>query len=272
MEREKRNQTTELIGECVGTLKKKYPNWSSAQIAKSIGISRATFNRLENGTTNPSLDSLMRLILSSGKICKLSEFLDSLKVRDEKLSEDIKGKYRHVFDKSIILGELSGYFAQTEFMMLMVSATAGGGTTRREIRECYGNHGLRVLDKLVGTGILVESDGKIVAREYDGESPFVLDHRTLKKILSYCLEHRYSPEKSGSGENWLSLQTEGVDKAKVMPLMREELDKAYNAIEKVIRSEENRGKDKIFIGMVSDSLLVENTKCGKTAQQTEVLS
>ncbi len=65
-------------------------------------------------------------------------------------------------------------------------------------------------------------------------------------------------EKFGQDENWLSFQSESVNKSKAMALIRSKLQKTYKEIkEEILYSSDYYGNDKVFIGMVADSLLKE---------------
>ncbi len=66
-----------LMCSCVKKLRERYPNWSSSQIANKVGIGRATLNRIENGLANPSVDTMIKLLSSSGEQSKISFLLTS---------------------------------------------------------------------------------------------------------------------------------------------------------------------------------------------------
>ena len=261
----KSGTTAEIVRSCIEKLKKRHPNWSSSQIAYSIGMGRSTFNRLENGLVkNPSPNTVMQLLLALGNNCKLSEVLEMVASQNTNLSDTLKRKFSYVLDKSVVLGSLTEFFTQSDCRPVMLLATTGlEGTDRGEVKNEYGNHGLKVLDELLEAGALAESGGRIRACEYDGEKPFILSREILRDLFLDCLKNRYFPEQKGVNDNWLSFQTEGVDKAKVMGLIRSEFEKTYDSIEKIIRLKENRGSDKIFIGMASDSLLTDNNVTGE---------
>ena len=268
MERAGGCPTAAMVKSCIDELKEKHSNWSSSQIAHAIGMGRSTFNRLENGIGKPSFHSVMKLLLAVGKTCKISGILETVDKKDvDTVKKDLS--LAHI-DGSVLLGQLAEYFGSKDSRMVMLLATTGlKGTSRKEAAEQYGNQGLKVLEELLDAGVLEESDAGIKGRDYDGRDPFIIDQGLFKNLLVDCLKEKYDPAKSGSGENWLSFQTEGVDKKKVIGLVRSSLKRAYEEIEEIIRSDEFRGDDKIFVGMVTDSLLTENVS--QNNEKKEVL-
>ncbi len=105
---------------------------------------------------------------------------------------------------------------------------------------------------MLKANILFETRGIIKANE----EKITFTQDILKDTLIKCIEENYSCEKFGLGESWLSFQTESVDKAKAMKLIREKLQKTYKEIkEEILYSPEYYGNDKVFIAMAADSLL-----------------
>ena len=243
-----------LILSCVSKLKERYPHLSSSQIAKKVGIGRSTLNRIENGFANPGLNTLIKLLSFLGEHEKLSgvlEFASDPKQIEEKISHNVD---------SVILGGLTKHLNHSDYrgILLLIMASAQGSTWR-EIEREYGRQGMRIVRELIEMEIVTESSGelKIHPHYYDGESTYATDQKTNQNSLLYCLKEKYDHEKFGTERNWLSFQTDSVNKEKAMKLIRAELKKAYTNIDKIIRSEKFKGNDKIFVGLVTDTLTKE---------------
>ena len=246
------NNRGDFMRSCIGKLKERYPHLSSAQIAQKVGIGKSTINRIENGTANPGLNSLMKILSFMGANGKVSEVL--------KMASDVeqtKEEISHNAD-SIVLGDITKYLNNPDYKgVLLIIMASSKGSTREEIKHEHGARGIRFLSELVDLKVVTESpEGvlKVHSRYYDGESVYATDQRTNKNSLLYCLKAKYDSEQFGTGNNWLSFQTDSINKTKAMKLIRSELKKAYINIDKIIRSNEFRGDDKIFIGLVTDSL------------------
>ena len=214
---------TDLAHSCIRALKQKYPNWSSSRIARFIGMGRSTFNRLENREGKPGLDSIMRLLSSSGMAHRISDIPGM--IDDRGMAEGVAGNLSHNADSAIVGEKLARFFASRGHRMVLLLATANEkGIARESLRDEYGSEGMRMVDELVGKGILTERDGILRCEGYAGtkEEPQTLEQGTLKKLLLDCVREKYDPEKFGGDENWLSIQTGSVDRKKAMGLIRME--------------------------------------------------
>lgn len=244
---------TVLARECIQELKAKYPNYSSAQIAKQIGMSQPTFSRIENGQTNPNLNSISKLLSAIGKSHKLS---DAIKLTDPALAESLKNNLSHNIETPVMAGNMEVFFKSVEHRNILLLALTRSGTTREEILGEYGASGIARLDELLKAELVFEARGIIKAHE--DKVTFTQD--ILRDALIGNITNKYDVEKFGTGKNWLSFQTESVNKEKAMTLIRAKLQKAYKEIkEEILYSSEYSGNDKVFIGMVADSLLKEPT-------------
>ena len=252
----------ELVRSCIKELKRKYPNWSSTQIANFVGMGRSTFNRLENGTGKPGLDSIIKLLSSSGRIGKVSDIPKM--IGDATVADGVAKNLSHNADSAIIEERLAEFFASYGHRMILLLATADEkGIARRHLKEEYGSSGMRMVNELIDIGILTETgDGILKCKGYAGnkEEPQTLGQNTLKDLLVDCIREKYDAGKFGGNENWLSLQTGTVDKEKAMGLIRMEFKKAYERIEEALSSDEFDGNDRIFVGMVTDSLLIGSSQ------------
>ena len=238
-----------LAHDCIRELKLKYPKYSSAQIAREIGMTQSTFSRIENGQTNPSLNSISKLLSALGHTHKIS---DAIELSDPSLATTIKQNLSHNFETPVACGEFAKFFSNHDYRKVLLLALTRSGTTRDEVQGEYGQSGIRKLEELLKAEILSDSRGIIKANE--GKISF--DQDILRDSLMSCINENYDSEKFGQDENWLSFQTESVNKNKAMALIRSKLQKAYKEIkEEVLYSPEYYGNDKVFIGMVADSLL-----------------
>jgi len=251
---------TVLARECVRELKVKYPNFSSAQIAKQIGMSQPTFSRIENGQTNPSLNSISKLLSAIGKSHKISE---AIEIANPSLASTLKENLSHNIDTPVMGGELAKYFSNTEYRNILLLALSRSGTTRDEVQGEYGNAGIKKLEEMLNSAILSESRGIVKANE----EKVTFDQDILRDSLLSCIAEKYDVEKFGQDENWLSFQTESVNKNKAMALIRSKLQKTYKEIkEEILYSPDYFGNDKVFIGMVADSLLKEPSDSSEVKQ------
>lgn len=235
--------------ECIRELKEKYPNFSSSQIAKTVGMSQSTFCRIENGMVNASVNSISALLTALGKTHKIA---DAIELTYPEFADSLKRNFSHNQETPIASGKHANYFNKSDFRKIILLASTRSGTTRAEVQEEFGRSGLKDLEELISETVLSEIRGIIKV----DEEKISYNQSSLRDALLDCIDSNYQVDKFGLEENWLSFQTESVNKDKAMKLIREKLKTAYSEIKsEILYSPEYFGNDKVFIGMVADSLL-----------------
>ena len=241
----------ELAQDCIQELKKKYPHYSSTQIASQIGMDQATFSRIENRQIKkPSLNSITKLLLGLGQTSTISQIIEMV---NPDLASVIKEKEKmsHNAETPMVGSDFSKYIKIPLYRNIVMLALSRSGTTRQEIEREGGKWGLAKLEELLNMGLLTESKGIIYAMREKEQITF--DQDTLKALLIGCLEDSYSPEDFGKGENWLSLQTNSVSK-EGLRLIRSKIQKTFKEIAEILFSPKHQGNEKVFVGMVVDVL------------------
>ena len=142
-------------------------------------------------------------------------------------------------------------FAPAFISSVTGSAFSTSGTTELEIRQEFGETGIKHLQELIDHGILLVKDERIFGQS----SKVTFNQKIMKQAVLHSIEQCYDPQYFGKGENWLSLQTESVNKEKALPEIRNILQNAYKEIKEVLYSEEFKGEDKIFVSMVLDKII-----------------
>lgn len=253
--------TVQMARDCIFELKERYPNYSSSQIAKEVGISQPTFNRIENGQVNPTFVTISKLLSATGKHYKIT---DVIKMAYPNHSENTQLDYSHNEETPFMGGDFAKFFSVSDYRNIILLSATRSGTTRNEIKNEYGTHGLKILDELLTNKVLNDVQGIIKA----DDEKITFDQQILKDCTLDCINHNYDAQKFGTGQNWLSIQTESVNKEKAMALIITKLQRTYKEIkEEILYSPEYFGNDKIFISMVADSLLKESLNSSKEIEQ-----
>jgi transcriptional regulator with XRE-family HTH domain len=241
-----------MARDCISELKERYPNYSSSQIAKEVGISQPTFNRIENGQGIPTFVTISKLLSATGKSHKIN---DVINLAYPQLPEDIRFDFSHNEETPIMGGDFAKYFSVKDYRNIILLAATRSGTTRHEVKDEYGVFGIKRLEELLAAQILNEVRGIIKA----DDEKISFDQEILKQSTLDCINDNYDAQRFGNNENWLSFQTESVNREKAMALIITKLRKTYKEIkEEILYSPEYFGNDKVFIAMVADSLLKES--------------
>lgn len=224
-----------------------YPNLSLPQISKKINVAYPTLNRIMNGSGNPSLSVVTNILVNTGNGRRLEDFLTRM---DPDMARAFKNYFSHNHDTPVLDPKTSTLFANKDYLFILLLAFSQSGTSREEIRDEYGKAGIKRLEELLDQNILKEVSGVITG----DVSRVTFNQKVMKEAVLHCIEESYDPSQFGKGTNWLSLQTESVNKEKAIPTIRNILQSAYTEIKEILYSDEYQGEDKIFVSMTTDTI------------------
>ena len=224
----------------------RHPHLSLPQIAKRMCVSHSTLEKIINGESHLEISEMANILIYSGSRDKLADYL-------KRTNPD----FVNAFEKSLtpqhevpFLEEDSGeYFTKKEYLLILIQAYTRKGTSYKEIKDRYGKEGEDRLKELLEKRILKMEEGRILGVEKKATYSQVKLHKTLQLLME-----NYDPSLFGQDKNWLSLQTESVDKKKATVAVRKVLRRAYDDIRDILYGEDYKGTDVFFIGMVFDQI------------------
>lgn len=232
-----------------------FPNLSLPQIAKKINVAYPTLKRVMNLNGNPSLSVVTNILLNTGNQQQLPLFLQRM---NPTLAKAFNSYFSHNAETQSLDLDSSTLFANKDYLFILLLAFSEAGTTEFEIRQEYGAQGVSRLQELLYRGIVVLKDERI----YGQLSKITFNQNIMKESVLHCIEQCYEPKLFGTGDNWLSLQTESVNREKAVPEIRKIIQNAYKEIKEVLYHEDFQGNDKVFISMVMDQILNSDNNPG----------
>ena len=224
-----------------------YPNLSLPQISKKINVAYPTLNRIMNGSGNPSLSVVTNILVNTGNGKRLEDFMTRM---EPEMARAFKNYFAHNHDTPVLDPKTSTLFANKDYLFILLLAFSKSGTSREEIRDEYGKSGINRLEELIEQNIVKETSGIIRG----DVSRVTFNQKVMKEAVLHCIEESYDPTQFGKGTNWLSLQTESVNKEKAVPEIRRILQNAYTEIKNILYSDDYQGEDKIFVSMTADTI------------------
>lgn len=237
-----------ILNTYISEFKGKHPYLSSNQIANKLGIPQSSLNRIENQTTNPSLENILNIMVGTGNRGKIPEVLNII-------FPSQKEKFDLIFSQNKetpFLDEVSvGYATRDDTFLIMQMAFTRSGVTISEIREKFGHYGLDKLDLLMEEGILHKrEDGTIGVNEEKANASFA----DLKKMLLMAIDKCYQPDSHDKAGAHLSYQTESVNSEGFRAIL-DELKTVQAKIRRILYNPQYYGDLKVFVGMVSDQII-----------------
>lgn len=238
----------DFLSDCIRSIKKSYPNFSSAQLAQRMGLSSSTFNRIENREIRkPTFAYALKIVREACGEEKVQTFI---KNHYPEMYKDFETTYPGNADAEFVPVEAESFFQDANTYEIMVMATTTNGLTRKIVGDEFGNRGLQTLDKLIEKGVLKEEHGKFTLG-----TKVNAGQETVKKLLQNLINTSYDLSLFGTHKNWLSLQYESVNSDIVIPKIRNVYINANKEIREILNAPENAGNDVVWAGLVMDSLL-----------------
>ena len=130
-----------------------------------------------------------------------------------------------------------------------MKATSKYGISNLDALEEYGRRGLEILEELV----FLEQIKK-VGNRYFLDKNLNAQQKVVQKLSQNLIKKNYDIESFGKKDNWLSLQYESVNTKEVMPKIRNILQNTNKEIKELLNSQENQGKDIVWISLAMDNL------------------
>ena len=224
----------------------RHPHLSLSQIAKKMNVKHLTLKRIINGKDRPDISEMANILIYSGCQGKLADYL---KKANPELADAVEKSFSPHYEVPFLEEDSGEYFTKKEYLLILVQAYTRNGTSYKEIKDRYGKEGEGRLKELLVKKIVKVQGGRIFGVEKKATYSQKKLHGTLKILME-----SYDPLLFGQEKNWLSLQTESVDRKKATPAIRKVLRKAYEDTRDILYGEDYRGKDVFFIGMVFDQI------------------
>ncbi len=238
------------LGVRIRSYKKEHPNLSGAQIARRFNMTSSSLNRIENGDVRvPTIDQVLKILRGTGATGDILKYLDEN-------YPSIAETYREVYDTrntEFVPQDLECHLNDKDKFLIILLALTGDGTTREEVLREFGRKGLSELEYLLEKGHLIEEDGVIGKND----KVLTMGMETVKKLLAYSVEECFKTEMCSEKLNSILYKTAAVKDKNVIKRIRAVLNDARHEIDKILEDPENLGSERIFIGMVSDSLISE---------------
>ncbi|MBF0299798.1 MAG: hypothetical protein HQK51_13820 [Oligoflexia bacterium] len=245
-------QTIQIINEIYRELKnkiflfqKKHSLSSLNETSLKLDIPFSTLNRFMNNCGDPSFETISKIFKKIGQEELFLQYIN--KINPQLL--DIVDKFNQQINEAFFLEEnISKLFTMKEYFFILAHAYTDNGSLRKDILSKYGEYGLERLEELLLKNVLVEREDRI----FGNFAKVSMKQQDAQKIFQYSLEYCYDPNLIGKRANWLTFQTESVDKSKAIPAIRTVLGYAFNEIKTILYGDEFKGEDKVFVGLVAD--------------------
>jgi len=178
-------------------------------LAQKMSLSDKTLKRIVKGTHTPSYQTILKIyryLLGTKNdretVLSMPHSLSTLmKVEHDNMS---------LLDEEIsFTDEIDSLLKNDSIFRAIYVETAAGKIHKNKIGYDFGQHGLKVLEKMVQLNIVKEIESDFYTTSVNRGS---LSPETAYELSKYLLDNKFSSEKSGlRGENFYSLYFESVN-------------------------------------------------------------
>ena len=217
-----------ILKEYVSERRKANPKVSECQIARNLGVSRTTFNRMLNYDSYPSVRNLF-------KLCKVIPKLKILVTKEilEVTRESKTGKY---------MGEeLENLLFHENLFITYALALSDHGVTDEEITYCMGHEGKQSLKILIKKGFIVKTaDNKYRATETDKGIIYSFDiiRKHIEILIAKC-----KPDNVKNNYIYYKMETVNKEGLKKLYEMQKEI---HRGVQQLMEDEKYKGSLPIF--------------------------
>ncbi len=145
----------------------------------------------------------------------------------------------------------SQYFTSENYFLIINLANTTSGTTRDEISYNLGMIGLERLEHLIEEGLLIEDKNN---RIYGKTDKYKLSFSDTKKRILLSMKH-YRLSEAGSENNWMSFQTESINKEGLIALKKLAQKHFMERKERIYENPMYKGDIKHFSACISSTFL-----------------
>ncbi len=233
--------------------KKRYPELTSADIAKQVGLSPATFHRIENlHRDRPNIEHVIKILQ---KIAPRDELVSFMKRNYPEFFRAIKDELFHEFE---------GMEKDGVDVLKMMSDSENGKVLRyvqsrnkrvskTEIEKYFGLYGLKCAERLEKLGYVRYENGtySVLGKMYFTECA------DLKKIVVKEIEESFHAQAAESKDSisYITYQTSGVDASKALPKIVTEYEKFTSKVQSIFNSNEYKGEDSVWVAGAVDTMI-----------------
>ena len=230
-------KVAEILRDYLLQERKKNPSTNGTTVSKKMDIPPTTFNRLLNGHSKPSVNTLSKLLQYIPELKKSlpKEISHILKVTLERESREY---IEEAFET--ILSDKYTFFC-------WILAFSIKGVTEREIRDNFGQQGLTALETLVEKNILSKEENNIY-KVTEKDKDTILSFRLIKIHLMFLTE-LYKPNKLSN--NYIHYLVEFVNSKGYKKLM-EAHQEFQRIVRRIIDDKDNQGDLPAFSVACSD--------------------
>ena len=243
-----------LFKKCLSDLKEKYPKLNDGQLAKIVGIPRATFNRMKNEDKTPQLDNMIKVLIGSDNIDLITHAVELV---ESGLGKKLKSALENSLNEKEITAEnerLESLFENRDVFVAYLLCNRKNGASKKEILNVLGEVGISAVGTLLEKEIALQMNERFHLKK-----PGILV-RSFKSIKYHLNTYSkfYQTENVGTKSNYAHSLSEGLNQDGLEATHRAH-KKFHEELQNIYRNEKYQGDIPAFSVAFCDSFIKTNT-------------
>lgn len=240
----------DIFNKCLSDLKEKYPKFNDGQLAKIIGIPRATFNRMKNEDSIPQLDNILKVLIGSDNIDLIS---NAVELVESGLGKKLKSALEISLNERESIAEterLEAIFEDRDVFVTYLLCNRKNGAEVSEIVNVLGEIGLNAIEILIDKELAFKMNNKVYLKK---NGILLRSFKSVKYHLNTYSKY-YQTENVGTDKNYAHSLSEGLNE-EGLRAARHAHKKFHEDIQNIYRNEKYQGEIPAFSVAFCDSFI-----------------
>ena len=216
-------------------------------VEDKTSVAYSTLRRIVNLNGNPQPEAVIKIYQALGYDQELYQYMRDF---HPDIASVMAMKTSHNQEYNYVKDEDREYFVSEDYFLIINLASSTSGTSTEEVGHELGTKGLERLEDLASRNIIKKNESNKYVMAVDN---YKLGFADTKKGIEMALRY-YRLDEAGNINNWLSLQTESLNKEGLRAFKALQ-QKHFNERKELINSPMYNGDIKVYSATVSSTFL-----------------
>jgi hypothetical protein len=238
----------ERVKTCIDAYFTMNPRLTLQNVEDKTSVPYSTLRSIMLLNGNPQPESVIKIYQALGYDQELYQYMSDF---HPDIASVMAMKTSHNMEYAYIRDEDREYFISEDYYLIINLTSSTSGTSYEEVSHVLGTKGIERLEELVKRNLVIRNEhGKYVS----AVSNYKLSFADTKKGVEMSLRY-YRLAEAGNINNWLSLQTESLNKEGLKALKALHQKQFNERKEEVLNNPMYNGDFKVYSATVSSTFL-----------------
>lgn len=245
-----RPNVCELLQEQLRKYRKAHPRLSGAQIARRLGVSTSTMNRIENGDIKtPTIDQAVKILRAC---CGPEEVAEFMRTYYPDIHHGLLDYFKMSSERVQLEEDVEQYFCDESTYMMMLFATTKAGLSENWVLQEYGRSGHQKFMKLAARGVFKNKNGRFFASETEVNVKSYEMFKVMEFVNKQAAEEQRNLGAPIGTRSFFEYKS--VDLQKINQELKELFEEYMSNMLGILNKEDNKGQDLLIVSNMMKSI------------------